>query len=255
MRSTSSSSIAIVTSGATAATRCTKSRPRGGTGRTRRQRSNRSDGFTVDTEALAARRQHAQRIAAADRTRDHLGGGVEDVLGVIEDEEDIERAGAVQRVHGCDALSCEAERRCNRVGDARRLTNLRELDEAGAQRLALRSHAAPFRRRDGVLPTPPVPISVTTRASSSKPTSWARSSSRPTNDDAGAGARRGRLLSAGDSAGTTGAAAGVRSPAITIRSRSRSTSDGSRPASRAPSPLVGTRAARQRCDPGPRVPR
>ena len=146
MRSTSSSSTAIVRSGATAATRCTKSRRAGAPAvlvvsgaivRTCSPSTPRRSRLVVRTRSASP--PPTARV-------DNLGGGVEDVLGVVEDEQDIERAGAVERVDGCDALSCEAERRCDRVGDARRLTDLRELDEAGAQRLALRSHP---RRFDG----------------------------------------------------------------------------------------------------------
>ena len=81
-----------------AAARSHEEPPSRGAGRVGRERSDRPDVLAVDAEALAARREHAQRGTTADGTRDDIGRGVEHVLGVVEHEEGVERTGPVERL-------------------------------------------------------------------------------------------------------------------------------------------------------------
>ena len=137
-RATSSSSTSMVRSGATAAARCTRSRragapdvsvASGATGRTCSPSTPRRSRLVASTR---------ERVTAADSARDDMGRGVEHVLGVVEHEEDVEGAGPVECRERCLALSGEAERGDDGVGDAGGVADLCELDEPGAERPAAR---------------------------------------------------------------------------------------------------------------------
>ncbi len=94
--------------------------------------------LAVDAEALSAGCEHTECVAAADGTGDHVSRGVEHVLGVVEDEEDVERARPLHVLDRRLALAGQAECGSNCVGDAGRLADLCELDESRPERTARR---------------------------------------------------------------------------------------------------------------------
>ena len=94
-----------------------------------RQRLDRPGVLAVDAEALAAGGEDPDARPARDQ-RLHDGGGlVEDVLAVVEDDEQVERAGPGQGLGGAAVLDRQAQGVGHRPGDGARLGEAAQRDE------------------------------------------------------------------------------------------------------------------------------
>ena len=183
---TSSSSISTVRSGAMAAARSNEEPPPGARGVGGERATGRTCSPSMPS-ALAARREHTQPAPRPTAHGDDIGCGVEHVLRIVEHEEHIKATGPVEPsiaaspsvVRPSAAATASATPAVSRIS--------RELDEPSAERSAARA-AARGLDRGRVLPTPPVPTSVTIRA-----VSRSRQGSRPRRRDR----RRSRLARAG----------------------------------------------------------
>ena len=146
----------------------------------------RSDGHGVlagDPEAMAARRQHDRIGGAGEDRLDQLGDAVEHVLAVVEDEQ---RPGPTEVLDDpprqvTPAAVVEAERRRDGADDGPRAADRCQLAQqhTSGKRSATATAVCSARR---VLPTPPGPMSVTSRARPSNSTAAVSSSWRPTNE-------------------------------------------------------------------------
>ncbi len=159
-------------------------RPGGG-----RAAADRAQGLAGDAERLAARGQHAQAGARAEQAAHEPRRLVDDVLAVVEDQQELpvgERGGqAVGRVRGRarrqDALSRAGRARPGPRAGPRSPIGARSTKQTSPAALAAASMAS------RVLPAPPGPRRVTSRASRRAAVSRPSSSSRPTKLVSGAG--------------------------------------------------------------------
>lgn len=81
------------------------------------------------SQALTARRDQAGTSAFEEALAD-LGGGIDDVLAVVEKHEEVESADVAQRCPGWTTVGADAQRRDDRRRHAARVAEGRQLDDA-----------------------------------------------------------------------------------------------------------------------------
>ena len=139
---------------------------RSASGRRQRQRRHAVHVLAVDAERLPRGRQDAQPGAVADELAAELGGAVDHVLAVVEQDERVllaQRVRSATRAAAAARLVCEPEDGSDRGRDLLGLGQRGELDEPHAVpgRASSSSAAAWSARR--VFPQPPAPVRVTRR--------------------------------------------------------------------------------------------
>ncbi len=148
-----------------------------------RQRVHGHEVLAVDGEALPAGGQDADVGSPGEDRLGQLRGGVDDVLAVVEHEQPglhPEHLGhAVEQARADALVDAEGVGHGQRDGGRVRRRQLAEPEAPVPSDAARAEHTSAARR---VLPTPPVPTSVTSRLRPSSSATSATSSSRPRNE-------------------------------------------------------------------------
>ena len=147
-----------------------------------RKRPHHHHPLAAHSEPFAPGREHTDAGARRQKSCDQLRSGVEEVLAVVEHDQELLANGEWRGDSRSSTARVAAARQRPRP---RRPAVLRvSLSGASSQSHAPSGYSGRTRprsaRRDGVLPTPPTPINVTTRAGRSASTTSSTSSSRPT---------------------------------------------------------------------------
>ena len=103
-----------------------------------------------DREPLAACGEDARRRASGQDALHRGGDGVDDVFGVVEHDQHVERTDLGQHLGGGTSVGGQTECGDDDVGDGRRVLDRCELDEACAELVAIARSAGHLERETGL---------------------------------------------------------------------------------------------------------